>query len=68
MSTGLRENSTNLFTCQCTGKAFAIGVDPESLQVFALLCLQCGTDYIVKSLDTDDSDIHRNVELTKVVH
>lgn len=68
MTTGLRETSHNLFICKCSSKAFAVGVDPETLQIFGLLCLSCGTDYVVDFVEAGDSVINAPAEPTKVLH
>ena len=68
MTTGLRETSSNLFICKCSSKAFALGIDPDTLQILALLCLGCGTEYLVLSMDVDDNVIELPLEPTRVLH
>jgi len=68
MTTGLRETSTNLFICKCSGRAFAVGIDPDTLQIFALLCLTCGTDYLIDSSEGKDAIPRPPSEPIKVLH
>lgn len=68
MTTGLRETSSNLFVCKCSGKAFAVGINPDTLQVFGLLCLTCGIDYAIDFPEDGDAIPQLPHEPIKVLH
>ncbi len=69
MTTGLRETSSNLFACKCGNKAFAVGIDPDTLEIFGLLCLFCGLDFVTNEFVEEGDNIPQPVsEPTKVLH